>query len=121
MNEQLQQAITKMIEKALSGLDAGAEFLAGEIPDVVMQLMLWNGVRSMVMCIFGILFITTGAYLVNRYHKSVVDACSGGAEPLILFTHSWPAIGLFFVNIEWLQILIAPKVWLVEYAASLVK
>lgn len=121
MNEQLQQAITKMIEKALSGLDAGAEFLAGEIPDVVMQLMLWNGVRSMLMCIFGILFIIAGAYIVKRYHKSVADSCSGGAEPLMLFTHAWPAIGLFFVNIEWLQILIAPKVWLIEYAASLVK
>jgi hypothetical protein len=45
MNEQLQQAITKMIEKALSDLDAGAEFLAGEIQDVVMQLMLWHGVK----------------------------------------------------------------------------
>lgn len=47
--------------------------------------------------------------------------CSNGFEPFMLFTHGWPAIGLLFINIEWLKILIAPKVWLIEYAAILVK
>lgn len=121
MNEQLQQAITKMIEKALSGLDAGAEFLAGEIPDVVMQLMMWHGVRSAIECIAGILVVVIGFLIVRRYHSAVYETVEDGREAFMIFTHSWPAFGLFFVNIEWLKIVIAPKVWLIEYAANLVK
>ena len=121
MNEQLQQAITKMIEKALSGLDAGAEFLSGEIPDVVMQLMLWHGVRSIVECAIGVFIVVAGFYMLKRYHHIVARCCSNGAEPLLLFTHGWPLIGIAFINLEWLKIWLAPKVWLIEYAASLVK
>ena len=42
MNEQLQQALVKVIEKANSGVDASISFLSDQLPDVVHQLLTWG-------------------------------------------------------------------------------
>jgi len=46
MNEQLQQAVAELIEKSLSMLQTGADFMAAEIPDVVHQLLMWHMVKA---------------------------------------------------------------------------
>lgn len=127
MNEQLQQAITKMIEKALSGLDAGAEFLAGEIPDVVMQLMMWHGVYNLLMMVIGIALVILWCVVESKIYKHMVandaDHQDWVFSILIGLIPRCVAGGVCYslINLEWLKIWIAPKVWLIEYAASLVK
>ena len=143
MNESLQKAVAVMIEKAISGVEAATNFLAAEIPDVVHQLLMWHMVKSAVVCAIGVMLIPCSVLILkwafkdpvldeensNKYRKaykatvvydtdgkvtpSVVPVCTVSAFPVI--------IGFCMLNIEWLQIWIAPKVWLIEYAAKLVK
>lgn len=127
MNEQLQQAITKMIEKALNGLDAGAEFLAGEIPDVVMQLMMWHGVYNLLMMVIGVVLVILWCVVEQKIYKRMA-ACEAVPHDWVVYIlmGSIPrcvaaAVCYSMINLEWLKIWIAPKVWLIEYAASLVK
>lgn len=126
MNEQLQQALTALLNKTVSGVEAGAAFLQAEIPDVIYQLLIWKACVSAISmlaflaCIFAI-------YKINKIQiawiKSV-DDFDFVDHPQIMFNLAqlfWiiPLIELW--SIDWLQIWLAPKIYLIEYAASLAK
>lgn len=123
MNEELQAAVTEIINSTISAKD----FLVGQLPDYVEQLLMWHAVYSLVTCILGFLLAAAICYVdvrIYRYMKSHefedwqrCDAYLGMAIGSVVLMV--PA--MLMVNITWLKILIAPKVWLVEYAASLVR
>lgn len=123
MNEELQTAVTEIINSTISAKD----FLVGQLPEYVEQLLMWHATYSLVMCILGFLLVALICYVdvrIYRYMKSdEFDKWQRGDAYLGMAVGSFvlmiPA-GLM-VNITWLKILIAPKVWLVEYAASLVR
>ena len=125
MNEQLQAAITALIEKASNGADAGFAFLTAEIPDVVYQLLLWHGVKSFVTSIIVLLLIPVWVYFDRKvYHVACKSDDDGdlwlgwGVWGCILRIPAF-ILACTYLSIDWLQILIAPKVWLIEYVASL--
>lgn len=137
MNEQLQQALTVIINKTMNGVDAGVNFLSAEIPEVIHQLLIWKMVESLAAFIAGVLLIIGTAWFLYKHTRQVkVDQYrmkptwildgSGEVHPGIIGV----AIGSMFTigfgidgvtNLTWLQICLAPKLFLVEYAASLVK
>lgn len=142
MNEQLQQALAQVIEKATDGVQSGVYFLSAELPDVIHQLLMWKMVESLVMCIAGITLTSAMTYILIKYSgvgTKLNDSDSRWRAHQVTLTHDedgkiapWipvtiampviPAIGfLSLVNIDWLKIWIAPKFYLIEYAASLVK
>lgn len=126
MNEQLQQALAAMLNKTVSGVEAGAAFLTAEIPDVIHQLLVWKAVVSAI-SMLGFFILCYSIYKVNaiqyRWVKSkkdfdIID------DPYVLLNI---AQLLWFIplghlwSIDWLQIWLAPKIYLIEYAASLAK
>lgn len=133
MNEELQQAITTLINKAVSGADATAEFLSGEIPDYIYQLLMWYGVSSFIQMVVGVIAIVSAIVLPPIIYKRGDIACKNAKEKyqkdatatwhwtMIIVSVIFGIVGLTMINIEWLKIWIAPKVWLVDYAAQLVK
>lgn len=117
MNEQLNEALTKLIEKALSGIDAAGDFMAGEVPEVINQLLVWHAVESFIHMIFGLILIFAPIIFSVKYWKKIEDACAEPFLTLIIF----PAIiGSVVFDMDWLKILIAPKIYLLEYAAKIV-
>jgi len=144
----MNEAATALIEKAMSGLDSATGFLQAEIPEYVYQLMLWYGVKSAIMCAVAVLIIPLWIFIFRKSIKMRNEAKQayrnneswtrfGGGEPSDVSSHSYDiqanmiplwvasivflAIFLLFINLEWIQIWIAPKVWLVEYASDLIK
>ena len=148
MNEELQKALGALLNKANNGIETAGEFLASELPDVIQQLLMWHGVLNLskaiaaVLILFFIMFCArkvikrfpkkppekdgseNWAYDITRY-PSVGDSVSlsglgfaVGVTLLMLATVLF-SISLALFNVEWLQIWIAPKVWLIEYAAKL--
>lgn len=138
MNEQLQTAVSQLIERSLSGVDTAAAFIQSELPEYVYQLLLWYGVKS---AIVGLAFLSiTVAWFWYGIIKPVKIIKKGMQEEReTLFTdkhgiieeHSLilmfnaaiilPAVKSFSDLLEALQIWMAPKVWLLEYASTLVK
>ena len=147
MNEQLnntmQDAATQLINKAMSGLDHAAGFLSAEIPDYVYQLIMWHGMKHGLTALLMLLITLTWFYYgVARPVKMI---CHGfkNKEPNFFVDEkryydgmelSVPSMALLFnlflifpfgtfcsSAMTAIQIWIAPKVWLVEYAAQLVK
>lgn len=139
MNEQLQQALTAILNKTMSGVDAGVNFLSAEIPDVIHQLLLWKMVESLLIFIGGLILLVICSVFVYKQTRRVKTGegtygsykanfvfDSDGDHPGIIGVISVAVFGLGFgiggiCNLNWLQIWIAPKIYLIEYAASLAK
>lgn len=140
MNEQLQGAVAQILERAISGIDSSVEFMQSELPDVIEQLLLWYAVKGVIYAFVGVLFLIPMILFINAYLKQDIK----GAKESSFWVDYWPSSGnalgmwascvgfvcffmaLFgsitaFISISTpLQIWIAPKIWLMEYAAKLV-
>ena len=131
MNEQLQQALVKIIEKANSGVDASISFLGDQLPDVVHQLLTW-GLLSSASCV-----------ALKKARDGVKESKQSKKDNWAYQHYSWgggtvegPVIVIIILSIvfcsislivftgslfEALKIVFAPKIWLIEYAATLAK
>jgi hypothetical protein len=76
MNEQLQQALSAILNKTMSGVDAGISFLSSEIPDVIHQLLVWKMAQASVFlsihviaATFGVFFILKSLKILSQYQK----------------------------------------------------
>ena len=125
MNEQLQTALVQLLDKALVGVDAASEFLVEETPEVIQQLLVWYGVYNALLCLGGLAL----AYAIYKVTAIAHDKYKQSHDPdmgffwfIAVIVATLPAIiASLMVNLTWLKIWIAPKIWLLEYASSLVK
>ena len=134
MNEQLQTALTQIIDKTMTGVDQSIDFLSEQIPDVLSQLLLWYGVSNMIYAFVGVAILYTCYRVVkkpkgtketwlwewNEYRETHKVSDWVALSPALLL----PVIlgfSLLTKVMDALQIFIAPKIWLLEYAASLAK
>ena len=120
MNEQLQNALAEILGKTLNGIDAASSFVVAELPDVIQQLLMWYAIK-------GFLLFAVGITLIPMYYKFcrwayVKSENNPDSIPVFLVFSCIPfGATLFLFNLDWLQIIIAPKIWLIEYASELVK
>ena len=147
MSEELQKALGELLSKANNGIDAASGFLVSELPDVIQQLLMWHGVRGFVLFIIGVIGLASiykqSMYLISKVPEKPAE--KGGVENWaysiirfncgdsisskaaldffiigsVVFIIVESAIYIAMLNLKWLQIWIAPKVWLLEYAAKL--
>lgn len=123
MSNNLDNALAEIINKAASGVDDAVIFISGQIPDVVSQVLLfeltWNLLISSI-SLFSFLFF---AFIAKKGFKEEfgkselnIEAATGGVSLSLISL-------IFFVLYmeEVLKIWIAPKIFLIEYAADLVK
>lgn len=119
MSPELQQALAEVIKSAVSAKD----FIIGQIPEVIQQLLMWYGVKSFLFFLCGILLALIIVYLNYRQVVFVKERELWDEPALVLnlLQLFWLFPISFLINIQWLQIWIAPKVWLIEYASKLIK
>lgn len=120
MNEQANKVLAELLQKASNGIDAAVSFSQAQIPDVIHQLLVWNSVSSALAQIVGILIIILPiVYSVKKWEL----ICDNDCQPFMLCHIITLPIGLLVVaeNFDWLKIWLAPKLYLIEYAASLMK
>jgi hypothetical protein len=144
MNEELQQAIVKVIESMTGVAQSAYAFGAEQLPEVVQQLILFNLIKSGALFALSVFVLWLWVYAAYRQIKNKPqpgeyardgiwwDVRQQTVQPQ--FNGAWAWWGIFggFVAIftlivaigyglEFLKIAAAPKVWLIEYAAGLVK
>jgi hypothetical protein len=141
MNEQLQNAVATILERAITGIDSSVDFMQAELPEVIEQLLMWYAVKGVILIFIGLLLIipfiivmkkieskdihsaTCDSFWVTHY-RHCENSLGAGAMVLSILTGVVSLFGfiMVLVNImEPIQIWIAPKIWLMEYAASIVK
>lgn len=149
MNEQANKILVELLQKAANGIDAAVSFSQAQIPDVVHQLLVWNMTHSLIMTVIAISTIPLVVWFVKRQYRKVEIGKFGNegyswdkGNPKYSPTMVWDSKGelsflivpgvavlLFWglwviaivTKMTWLKIWLAPKLYLLEYAASLIK
>jgi len=127
MEEGLQKTANEALSGIIEGVASAKEFILAELPEVVQQLLMWKMAESLVVfvvCLSVILAVFVNAvfilkYLTKRDLKEEI-AIPWGITSIVISLFGI-VIPLCEINLVWLQIWVAPKVYLLEYAASLVK
>ena len=145
MNEQLQQTINEILTRSIEAFNQGADWMAGQIPDVVEQLLLWKFTISLVAFMAALLVLVFSSVILPKIlsdiEKNAVEAYNN-KEPWTRFgiygqltsnafdarigngwiPYALSGISILFIlfNLTWLKIWIAPKLYLLEYAAQLI-
>ena len=143
MNEKLQNQLVEILQSVSTSVGDAKEFMIAELPDVVQQVLSWYTVLSIVENIIGIILLIAMYYIIRNMvvkPKSMSTAnivqrlsfmkenyVENGIEygPGVLLAAAAAvlmlAVAMSKLNIVFLKILIAPKLWLIEYAATLGK
>lgn len=140
----LNEALVQIIQSTQGAVEKGIGFLSDQIPDVIQQLLLWKFAQSLAYGALGallmialiILGVTQGIRRVDeaasegksrtRYKATLVYDKDGDVHPGVVFCGLVGVFGLpFSVSLmaeffTALQIWLAPKVFLIEYASKLV-
>lgn len=141
----LNDALVEIIQKTQGAVETGVSFLSQQIPDVIHQLLVWKLAESLAYGVVGITSFVLAVVLVRSMIKEPVvvkegsaynrtkykptlwrdyesdilpTIVGGGLAALVLAISSLVNLPQFLTA---LQIYIAPKVWLIEYAAHLAK
>jgi hypothetical protein len=138
-------ALAEAVTKTVDSIDTAAGFLAAQAPEVISQLLLWHGIRSALMCVLGIVILYALQHLArsctgpgdkidhdselhrNNHLQTLTHDGNGEWCPRVIGTVFAGSLGivmgidLTISNLDWLQILVAEKIWLLEYAAKIIK
>jgi len=88
--------------------------------DVIQQLLIWKSIQSLALFIPAIILCIIIAYYFFNEVRKASHEISGDFIGFLVF--SFPcAIALACTQLTWLKIMVAPKLYLLEYVASLVK
>lgn len=113
--EQLKE---EALRKVLDTAQATGDFVMEQAPEVISQLMLYHTITD---CLWIVLLLGPAGWLWRRIYLMFKE---GGMEPEIMMV-GFAALGVSLVGLfalcDLIKLLVAPKVWLLEYAASLVK
>lgn len=129
-NDPLKAALVEIIQKCLNGIDKGVDFLNAQLPDVIEQLLMWKMWESIAINLIVLIFafLIPLVLVIRNFKKGFAELTNDEISScgfLLLVGGVWMFLGsiilLCVANSIWLQILIAPKIYLIEYVAELIK
>jgi hypothetical protein len=136
MNDQLQQALAQILGKTMNAVESGAAFLQAELPEVVSQLLMWKLVESIVVAVSMLLLVAGAARFVylaataqdrkkpwrEQHSRGDFWTAFAGIGTVISVVVLLVCVPLMIMHaMNAIQIAVAPKVYLIEYAARLAK
>lgn len=138
MNEEmtttLNTALSETIIKVTSGVEGMVAFGKEQIPEVMEQLLMWHFVNDLTYFVFWFIMLCFGIYrwktITKHASKIKKEVDSGtkskdGADFETFMCYLIPVLSIVFGTIgtlackTWIKILVAPKLYLIEYAAKL--
>lgn len=123
MNDKTDKIVATLIQKAMDGVDQAVDFSRAQLPDVIEQLIHWKlasysfRIATCILIIFFMYFVFKKAYEWNEGYEKETAGFFG-----LLFSGlvSLACLVVLFANVgNLIQLWLAPKVWLIEYAAQL--
>ena len=144
VESKLEVALAEAVTKTADSIDTAAGFLAAQAPEVIAQLLIWHGIKSAILCALGIVMLYIMQHLVRNCsgkgarinpdyptkgncRQTLTHDRDGELCPRTTITAGMAILGIVICldltlnNLDWLQILVAEKIWLLEYAAKIIK
>jgi hypothetical protein len=123
----LEDTVNQILQSAIEKASQGAEFLKDQIPDVVQQLIHWKIASNSLTVCLSILAILASYRIATKWVDLTPDEFGFWRIPRTLAVIGGMGVSLLaaLVGIDasfnLLELFFAPKVWLLEYAAHLVR
>lgn len=125
LEEKATDLLVKMIDVTVQSVSDVVEFGKQQIPDIINQLLMWKIAESGVWLAFGFVFLVAGMFFSNHYYSRLEENERGlGMCIRIIGSIISLLVGSIIIISNLLDVLyiwLAPKVWLIEYGAQLVK
>jgi hypothetical protein len=137
-NDILKTYLIKALDKTGNLVDKAVDMVQEQAPILVHEVLQWYFAYNLIMFIIG-LALVIGVFVMNYKHYKFCAAQQkldykdrspfyteegweiGRFFGTIIFTAVPLVVALFILNLDWLKIWIAPRLWLIEYTAQLVK
>lgn len=129
MSDAIKDTVNGVLLQAIDVARAGGEFLKEQIPDLAQQLLKYNAIKDSViiiaMCTILIIVSAAVRRAINNWewlHDRDLEFPVGfGFVVVGLVMCPFIIAGLIDSICDLIKIVAAPKIWLLEYAANLVK
>ena len=138
ISNELDKQLVEILRGVTDSAGTAKDFVLAELPDVISQMLMWYGVYNFILFIISIvLFVVVGwAWKkfggvgalrtdTNKRHWTLSHNDRGEFDAHMVASLFVTAIPIIIasvnINLEWLKIWIAPKLWLIEYTAQLVR
>ena len=131
MNEALQNELVEVLKLGKNSVLQAADIIKEQAPELVSQILVWEFVKSFLGFLIFLALLASFVFFSKREVKKIeendgyefFDAPFPNAVPMII-TGLVTLFSFMVISVEslaWLQILIAPKLFLVEYITDLIK
>ena len=123
----LEQVLVDTIQKATELTGNVIDFATAQIPDVIHQLLMWKLAESGARIVVCLIIIWVFFVIRKHIKEAVKGTLDEDVGPVIyailggIFLVAVPALLIIGSVMRILKIWIAPKLYLLEYAATLVK
>ncbi len=124
MQPELQNKLTSILNWVEETAKQAGDFVVEQTPLYIQELLAWNFWYSLIWFILGVVYLGVGLFSIVKLIKNgkeILDSLEFSPNVLWVLPSVF-GIGCgmctIFGNLEWLQITVAPRVWLVEYVAS---
>ena len=122
------QQLAEILKKGLEAAEKTGNFVVEQAPDLIQQLIVWKTCEYIFLILISIAFL----FSIYKWYKSAMkryddlDNFIDEPEVLVFSIYSIVVILIFVIALfqsffNLLQILLAPKIWLIEYATNLIK
>lgn len=118
---------TQTLLDSISAVKSGAAWVQGQIPDILTQFLHWQLAKNIIFVVFGLIGLATITRIITLpvVKKFMKEDYDGFATVIIIAISIAVAVGMVMITSQSIlhiaQIVIAPKVYLLEYAADLIK
>ena len=122
MSDQLENKLVEAITDITANLAQAKSFVLSELPDVLQQYLLFNTIKSCGYTVLGLVLVVACIYSIYKVIKTQEEHVE--TVGIILSLASVTILGgvMFCTNfVETIQLLIAPKVWLLENLSHILK
>lgn len=121
MDKHLKGALVEILNSTVSAKD----FLVSDLPDVINQLLVLKFWMSLVYnaaaVLICVIFFICVFFVFKKWDEILEKDLDLGVFICIIIMPATLILFVCLINFDWLNIYLAPKIYLIEYAARMVK
>ena len=122
LKEEISKQLTPILEATKNGILKAADILKEQVPDLVNEIYCWEFTMSIIGFLFGIVMLIGTCYIMHWSNKDdQKTGKSSGSFGLLLLLFVGISFLIMISNFDWAKILIAPKLFLIEYISDFIK
>ena len=142
MNEQVQAQFIQIIQSVSESATSAKNFVLSELPDVAQQVINWYLFKSVFENSIALICIIFAIYLLTKLFQVPVSKSKANKFQLFCyeFTHDGevkelsptvliPVVAIIictvlsinYFNLDCFKIIVAPKLWLIEYTTNILR